>query len=552
MIRSLSIQNYAIIEQLEISFSGNLTIITGETGAGKSIIMGALGLIMGKRADTKVLYQQNKKCIVEAVFDISAYDLQAFFEENDLDYETETYIRREINTSGKTRAFINDTPVRLGTLKALSSKLIDLHQQFDTHDIHDTTFQINVIDAIANNKKVLANYTKEYKSYSKNKKQLEALYLQNKNTNQESDFLVYQLNELLNAQLYLGEIEELETEQKYLNNSEEIKRVLGTAASHISESDQSITNQMMELSNTISKLIDCHSKLPKLAQNFESALLELQEIGSEFQIIAEETESDEERVLVVEERLTSLYNLLNKHHVQTDQDLLDIQSNLQQKLAAVEDRTEEIENLDKKIKKQEETLKKLGAKLSKNRQKIIPKFQKSVHQLLAQLSMIYAKMEVEISPSQEILPTGTDSLRFMFAANKGSRLEEIKGVASGGEMSRLALCIKSLVAGAIPLPTLIFDEIDSGVSGEIALQMGLILQSVSQEHQVISITHSPQIAAQANIHYFVQKKVANNKTTTSIRQLEQEEQILEIAKMLSGNPPSEFAKQNAKELLNIK
>jgi DNA repair protein RecN (Recombination protein N) len=549
MIRTLSIQNYAIIEQLEINFSDNLTIITGETGAGKSIMLGGLGLIMGKRADTKVLYKEDHKCIVEAIFDVSAYGLEDFFEENDLDYEKETCIRREITPSGKSRAFVNDTPVRLGTLKELSNKLINLHQQFDTLDIHNPLFQIKVIDAIADNKKPLDKYQKGFKIYGQSKKELEALVKQSQEANQETDFLAYQFNELDEVDLKPGEIEALEIEQKLLNNAEEIQRILGASAIHINEDENSICNQMTDLSNSVSNLIEFHPKLPKLIEHFDSMLLELEEIGNEFHIIAEETEHDGERLLEINERLSLLYSLVTKYHVQTDDELIELKNNLQERLGGFQDLSSTIEALELEINKQEQNLTKLGEKLSKNRQKITSKFQKTVHGLLAQLSMQHARLQVEIIPTKEFMPTGIDQLRFLFAANKGSRLEEIKGVASGGELSRLALCIKSLVANAIPLPTLVFDEIDTGVSGVVALQMGIILQKLSASHQVISITHSPQIAAKANIHYFVRKKVTGNKTTTFVSQLDKEERILEIAKMLSGNPPSEVAKQNARELL---
>lgn len=549
MIRTLTIQNYAIIEHLEINFSENLTIITGETGAGKSIMLGGLGLIMGKRADTKVLYQQDTKCIIEGVFDVSPYGLEDFFETNDLDYEAETCIRREITPSGKSRAFVNDTPVRLGILKELSNKLIDLHQQFDTLDIHDTVFQIKAIDAIADNKGTLERYQKEYKAYEKTKKELAALIQQNQEANKETDFLQYQLNELTEANLQKGEIQELETEQSRLNNAEDIQRVLGGAAMQLNENEQSVCSQMTDLSNAVSNLVEYHPDLPKLLESFDSMLLELEEIGNAFHVIAEETEHDGERLIDVNERLSILYNLINKYHVQTDEELVDVRMDLERKLGNFEDISGSIERLQAAVVVHEGKLLKIGEKLSKNRQKVTGKFQKSVHNLLAQLSMKHARLEVEIVQTKEFMPMGIDRLRFLFAANKGSRLEEIKGVASGGELSRLALCIKSLVASAIPLPTLIFDEIDSGVSGEVALQMGIILQALSSDHQVISITHSPQIAAKANAHYFVRKKVVGNKTTTAVSQLNHEERILEIAKMLSGNPPSEVAKENARELL---
>lgn len=549
MIRTLTISNYAIIEELEINFSDNLTIITGETGAGKSIMLGGLELIMGKRADTKVLYQQDKKCVVEAVFDIAPYGLKEFFEENDLDYEAETSIRREITTSGKTRAFINDTPVVLDVLKKLSAKLIDLHQQFDTHDIHDATFQIKVIDAIANNKNVLADYQKEFKVYEKSKRDLERLIKESQDANKENDFLLYQLNELTDANLKKGESADLEMEQKRLTNSEDIQRILGGAAMQINENEDAICSQMQSLSNSVSNLVEFHPNLSKLLEQFDSILLELEEIGNEFQVIAEETENDAERLTEINERLSLLYSLMTKYHVRSDVELVELRVDLEERLGASEDISDKIKTLESAIKKQEVKLLELGKLLSNNRQKVKDKFEKAVHKLLAQLSMQYARLEVDIVQTKEFQSHGIDRLRFLFAANKGSRLEEIKGVASGGEMSRLALCIKSLVASAIPLPTLIFDEIDSGVSGEVALQMGLILQDLSSSHQVISITHSPQIAAKANTHYFVSKKVVGNKTTTLVSQLNIEERILEIAKMLSGNPPSEIAKENARELL---
>lgn len=549
MIRTLTIKNYAIIDELVIQFSDNLTIITGETGAGKSIMLGGLGLIMGKRADTKVLYHQDRKCVVEGVFDISPYDLKAFFEENDLDYEAETSLRREITPSGKSRAFVNDTPVRLAVLKDLSDKLIDLHQQFDTLDIHDPGFQVRAIDAIADNKKPLSDYQAVYRQYEQDKRALQRFIEQSKAASKETDFLTYQLNELTEAELVAGEVADLEMEQKRLSNAEDIQRVLGGAAMQINEDEQSICSQMTELSNAVSNMRDFHPKLPQLTEQFDSLLLELQEIGNEFQVIAEDTEHDGERLQEVNERLSQLYNLIQKYHVQDEEELIQVRDDLAQQLGAFEDISGHIAQLEQALQQHEAKLRDLGAQLSARRQKVTPKFEKAVKERLTQLSMQHARLVVEVRPSKEFFPTGTDHLRFLFAANKGSRLEEIKGVASGGELSRLALCIKSLVASAIPLPTLIFDEIDSGVSGEVALQMGIILKAISKEHQVISITHSPQIAAKANTHYFVHKKVTGNRTTTSVSELDHQARILEIAKMLSGNPPSEIAKQNAEELL---
>lgn len=549
MICGLSIRNYAIIEHLEIHFSDHLTIITGETGAGKSIMLGALGLIMGKRADTKVLYDTRNKCIVEAVFNISPYALEQFFEENDLDYEAETVIRREITTSGKSRAFVNDTPVRLGILKELSNKLIDLHQQFDTLDIHDADFQMKVVDALADNKKLLGKYTKSYRAFDKNRKQLEKLIQLSSESNKETDFLEFQLSELLEGALQPNEQEELEQEQKQLTNAEDIKRILGGAADHLTENENAIGGQITELLREINSIVEFHPKLPKLVERFEGMLYELEEVANEYQNIADDTEYDEERLQIAEERLDMIYRLQTKHNVDSIEELLEIQEDLQERLQNVGDLSAKIEALEAEIDLQEVELLKQGNVLSERRVKAIPKFEKKVQKLLEQLSMEHAVLKVELTNIGEINPTGVDRLRFLFAANRGSRFEEIKGVASGGELSRLALCIKSLVASAIPLPTIIFDEIDSGVSGEVALQMGDILQKLASEHQIVSITHSPQIAAKADVHYFVHKEVTKDRTLTAVRELKEEERVLEIAKMLSGNPPTEYAKANARELL---
>ncbi|MBL4650357.1 MAG: DNA repair protein RecN, partial [Aureispira sp.] len=477
------------------------------------------------------------------------YGLESFFELHDLDYEAETSLRREITPSGKSRAFVNDTPVRLGVLKELSNKLIDLHQQFDTLDIHDAVFQVKVIDAIADNKKILAKYQKEYRGYEQTKRSLSKLIQQSQDANKETDFLTYQLSELTDAELEEGEMEALEMEQGRLNNAEEIQRVLGGAAIDINEDENSISSQLNEWSNAAATLVEFHPNLPKLLEQFDSILLEIEEIGNQFHVIAEETEHDGERLIEVNERLSVLFNLISKYHVQNDEELVALRDELAKKLGGFEDISDRIEQLKTKVRQHEKQLLEIGKKLSEKRQKVRGKFEKSVQKRLSQLSMQHARLEVDIVQTKEFMPSGIDRLRFLFAANKGSRLEEIKGVASGGELSRLALCIKSLVASAIPLPTLIFDEIDSGVSGEVALQMGIILQALSTEHQVISITHSPQIAAKANTHYFVRKKVTGNKTTTFVSELNQEERILEIAKMLSGSPPSEVAKENARELL---
>ena len=549
MINSLLIKNYAIIEELEIDFSDRLTIITGETGAGKSILLGALGLIMGKRADTKSLYNEEKKCIIEGHFRIGHYELQSFFDEHELDYEDELVVRREITPSGKSRAFINDTPVNLKMLQQLSGSLIDLHQQFDTLDIHNVSFQLRMIDALADNQKLLRSYQQAYRQYQKDKKQLQQLIEQSNKASQEIDFLSFQLEEFNKVELFDGEQEKLEEEQSKLNNAEDIKKLMSAAFQHLSEDEQSIVNQMNELSISISKLTKVHSGIAKLYERFEGTRLELQDLAAEFESLAHETEYDQGRLSDIQERLDLIYKLENKHRVNTVQELIQIQADLQNRLGAYGDMSGEIERLEAVIEKHEKNLTKVAKQLSTRRKGVVSNFEKKVHHLLGQLSMEHARLQVQINPLEELNATGSDNVEFLFAPNLGSKFLPIKNVASGGEISRLTLCTKSLVASAIPLPTLIFDEIDTGISGDVALKMGNILHSLSNQHQVISITHTPQIAVKADRHYFVYKSIKENKTVTAVRRLAHEERVKAVATMLSGSPPSPSAIENAKELL---
>ena len=549
MIKNLHIRNYAIIEKLNVQFSEGLTIITGETGAGKSILLGALGLIMGKRADTKSLYDTTQKCIVEATFNIKKYDLKAFFDKNDIDFYEELVIRRELTPSSRSRAFVNDTPVNLKLLQQLSGALIDLHQQFDTLDIHNVSFQLRMIDALAKNKNLLKKYEEGYRHYKKNKHQLRTLIDQNENSAREIDFINFQLEEFNEAELINGEQEQLEKELAQLTNAEEIKRVLSTAFQQLSESEQSIANQLNEIGLSISPIKKFHPKLDHLHEKLEGLTYELQDVAQEFERIAEDTEYDAQRINEVQERLDLIYRLQNKHRVASVEDLIAIQDDLQQQLDAFGDLSNEIEALEVLINEQEQHLTELAMDLRKRRKAVIPNFEKKVQKMLMSLGMRSAKLRVEISNLEDLHPTGQDEVNFLFAANKGSRLQLIKDVASGGEVSRLTLVTKSLVASAIPLPTLIFDEIDTGISGNVALKMGDILRQLSNQHQVVSITHSPQIAAKADSHYFVYKKEKTDRTVTHLRLLNMEERIKSIAIMLSSNPPSHSAIENARELI---
>ncbi len=551
MIKRLHIRNYAIIEYLDIDFAKGLTIITGETGAGKSILLGALGLIMGDRADTKSLYNQEEKCIIEGIFDLGAHDLRDFFAENDLDYETEVVVRRELTPSGKSRAFVNDSPVTLKVLQDLSAELIDLHQQFDTLDIHNLSFQLRMIDALAGNKERLLQYRNVYREYSANQRRLSELLNRNEQSTKEMDFIHFQLEEFNKAELVAGEQETWEEELTRLSHAEDIKRTLGMAFDILTENEQSIVGQMQSLSVALVTIGKYAPKLGEYSDRFAGMIFELREMSNEFEKVADQTDYDPERIQEVQQRLDLIYRLLKKHTVSSVDELLAIQANLEQQLAGFADLGNEIGALRDKIKVQEEQLYRWADELSDRRQAVIPGYEQKVVDMLTQLAMPYAQLKIENRKLDHLSPTGLDEVQFLFAANRGSRLQQIKDVASGGEMSRLALVTKSLVASAIPLPTLIFDEIDSGISGDVALKMGNILRNLSNEHQVVTITHSPQVASKADRHYFVFKVDKPDRTITNVRLLSDDDRVRAIAVMLSQSPPSESALVNARELLGL-
>lgn len=551
MIKSLHIRNYAIIELLELSFSEGLTIITGETGAGKSILLGALELIMGERADSKALYDESDKCVVEGLFDIKAYDLKEFFESHDIDYDTEVVVRREILPSGKSRAFINDTPVNLKVLQDLSSSLIDLHQQFDTLDIHQISFQLRMIDALAGNKSLLQQYAEAYRKCHADKRRLADLVAKSDNATREMDFLQFQMEEFNRAELVNGEQEALEEELTRLTNAEDIKRVTGSAYNYLVENEQSVVGMMQDMGIQLHQIGKVDHQIALLNVRFDSLVVELQELARELETIAEETEYDAQRISEIQQRLDLVYRLQKKHSVATVAELLTIQETIQSQLGSFGDLSKEIADLTDSINQQEQALTEKAMELRERRRAVIPDFETKVTDLLTQLAMPHAQMQVQFDELSTLGPTGLDEVNFLFAANKGSRLQRIKEVASGGELSRLTLVTKSLVASAIPLPTLIFDEIDSGISGDVALKMGNILRKLSNQHQVVTITHSPQIAAKADAHYFVYKKEKDDRTVTHVRMLTTDERVRAIATMLSQNPPSDSAMENARELLQM-
>lgn len=551
MIKKLHIQNYAIIDELRIDFSEGLTIITGETGAGKSILIGALGLIMGNRADTKSLYNEAEKSVVEAIFDIASYDLLPFFEANELDYDAELVIRRELSPSGKSRAFINDTPVNLGVLQQLSSTLIDLHQQFDTLDIHETSFQLRVLDALAENKNLLAAYRRQYRQFETDKSRLAAMKTAQLNAAKEQDFIAFQLRELDASALISGEQEQLEEEQLRLSNAEDIKRNLSGAYLALSESETAVVSNLEDVLHAVQAVKKFDKDIEALYQRLEAAKYELEDLSRELEDLSERTDYDPERLSDIQQRLDLIYRLQAKHQVKSVADLLALQERLRSSIQAVDERTEEIAKLEVVIARQYDQLQEIARNLSDRRKSVTGDFETQVVDMLRLLSMEHARLEVGIETLSEPGPTGVDEVNFLFAANLGSRLQPIRDVASGGEIARLTLVIKSLVASAIPLPTLIFDEIDTGISGGVALKMGTILRALSDQHQVVSITHSPQVASKADVHYFVYKEVIGNRTATNVKQLDMEGRIQSIAVMLSQDPPTESALKNAKELLEL-
>jgi len=549
MLQKLHIQNYAIIDDLEISFSGSLNIITGETGAGKSILMGALNLILGQRADSTVLQDKDKKCIVEGFFVIKQNrQVKEFFAANDLDNETEILIRREIASNGKSRSFINDTPVNLSQLRALSILLVDLHQQFDTMDLGTENFQRDVLDAFSGNGELLVQLKEEFAHYTKTKKELEALQLQQANADKELDYNKFLFEELDELSFKENELEELDAELKLLSNAENIKQQLGVIYFELKDSEQPIVQQLKSLQNKLATLQQYHPAIEMLCQRMSAAVIEIKDVADELEQIDRGVNFDGQRIEMINERLSAGYKLLKKHGVQDTAGLLAIQEQLQQKLDAVLNISVSIEKLELQSKKQYETCIKIAQSISSNRSKHAKPFTDQVNKLLVQVGMPNALLKISLQQAG-LSAFGIDDIEFLFDANKSNRFEPLSKVASGGELSRLMLIIKSLVAKKLELPTLIFDEIDTGISGEAARQVGIIMKDLSAAHQLISITHQPQIAARASAHYFVYKEIRGDKIVTSIRLLNNDERITAIAKMLSGEKPTAAALENAKEMV---
>ena len=550
MITALSIKNYALIEKLTIDFSKGFSIITGETGAGKSIILGALGLVLGKRADLTSLKNKDEKCIIEAQFDISKYNLAAFFEANDLDYENETIIRREILPSGKSRAFINDSPVNLQELQDLGLFLIDIHSQQQTRELTDENVQFDIIDAIADNQGIIADYQMLLKNYKADKSKLNTLIKKQSESNKEQEYHTFLLNELLAAQLKSGEQEELETVFEQLNNVEIIKESIDKSLAIANEEQFGVLSNLKEIKNSIQKIAPFSSEYQDLLERITSLAIEFDDISDEMNRHSEKIIFDPELLEQTNQKLQLIYNLQKKHQVLTVDELLEIQTKLENEVVELGNIEEEIALLNNQIQEKGIQLDTLATTIHDNRIEAIPVLSEKMIAILATLGMPNVRFNIEVKQGESYFANGKDELQFLFSANKGTDFGLLKKVASGGEMSRIMLAVKAILAQYSKLPTLIFDEIDTGVSGEIAIKMGEIMKEMSQKMQIFAITHLPQIAAKGDEHFKVSKSTVDEDTQSELKLLTDEERVVEIAQMLSGTIVSDSALNHAKALLN--
>ena len=551
MLQRLAIRNYALIDTLDIDFSKELNILTGETGAGKSIILGALSLLLGQRAESKYFFNQEKKCVIEGAFKIDDYHLKQFFEEQDLDYEADTVLRREISLDGKTRAFINDTPVTVTILKQVGEQLIDIHSQHATLAINTESFQLLVLDTLCNHASLLAEYQQALGQHKQLTKKLKELELALSEAISAQEYIQYQFEELEKAGLQVNEQEDLEQELKSLTHAEEIKRNLSAALFLLSNGEQTSIAQLKEVVQ-LSKAIEKYATgIQPLIERLQSSLIELKDIAAELERLAQGTSINEARTNIISERLDVLYTLQKKHRVSTVADLLVLRDQFSAQLQQLVSGEEEITRLQQEERELKSTLVALAQQLSSNRKQVIPALEQQVQKALTMVGMPHAQLRVSQETDINLLNlTGTDRIQFLFSANKGQAPMPMNKVASGGELSRLMLCIKSLIAKETALPTIIFDEIDTGISGEIALKVGAIMEQMAQNMQVITITHLPQIASKKGKHFRVFKNDVGEQTSTGIEALHNDERILEVAKMLGGEQASAAAMEHAKELLS--
>ncbi|WBL24957.1 DNA repair protein RecN [Zunongwangia sp. HGR-M22] len=549
MLTSLSIKNYALIEDINMNLQPGFTIITGETGAGKSIMLGALGLLLGNRADYSSIKNPDKKCVIEGVFDVSNYGLTNFFEKADLDYEPKTIIRREILASGKSRAFVNDTPVTLVSLNSLGNYLIDIHSQHETLSLGNTDYQFQVIDTIANNEALNLDYREALKELRALQKRQDVLKEEQAQATKEYDYNVFLLNEIDEAKLESGMLEELETRYEELNNVEELTEQLNAAINFITQEEIGSLSTLKEVRNNLAKISRFSANYESMHERVQSVIIELDDINAELEAALENTEADPQELEKTNDKLQLIYNLQKKHNVSEISELLEIAEELRKQVAVSENADEALAEIASAIQKQEDRLSKLAKNLHDRRQKIISPFVKETEEILSGLGMPNAKLKISLEQGEKFFANGNDTLGWYLAANKGGSFKEIRKAASGGELSRIMLAVKSILAAQSNLPTIIFDEIDTGVSGDIAQKMGEILQKMGQSMQVLAITHLPQIAGKGSAHFKIFKEDTGEITSTKIRKLEREERIDELAMMLGGKSIGESARAHAVSLL---
>jgi DNA repair protein RecN (Recombination protein N) len=550
LLANLTIKNYALIDDLKVNFTSGFTVITGETGAGKSILLGGLSLVLGKRADMSSLRDTSQKCIVEAEFSIEKYNLNSFFTDNDLDYEDTTVIRREIQPSGKSRAFINDSPVTLDILSELGNKLIDVHSQHQSLQLAENDFQLKLIDALAGNKKVLLTYTDIHHKYNEVANTLGELIEFQKNSIKELDYNSFLLEELEKAPLTLGVQEELESQYEQLSNVETIVEQLSKGMQLLNDDPVGILNLLTELKHISNKLANFGNQYGELNKRIVSAFIEIDDITAEWQSIQENIETNPNVLEEVNDKLQLLYSLQKKHGVNSVSDLLAIKADLSEKVGATLNLKTAIHEKRQELVKLENELEEQGMVLRNERNKVIPELKKQLEKSLGSLGMPNARFKIELLPSKTFKSNGKDALLFVFSANKGAAFGELKKVASGGELSRIMLTIKAILGTYENLPTMMFDEIDTGVSGEISNRMGTIMREMSRTMQVFSITHLPQVASKGDHHYKVFKDERAEVTSTKMKKLNQDERVVELAEMLGGKSLSDSAMEHARQLLN--
>lgn len=545
------ISNFALIQEMDVTFPGSLSVITGETGAGKSIFLEALGLVLGKRADTNALKNKSKKCIIEAEFDTGKLDLRSFFEDHDLDEDRHLVLRREISEDGKSRSFLNDALVSLTALKALSELLVDIHSQHQTLLLNQSSFQLDLLDAFAGSKDVFREYKKEFLELQKLKTSLIALQEQEAQARKELDYFQFLFNELQETELKSGLLKQLEEESLSLENAETIQKILFQASNTIGGGEANLLQSLAQVKQALQSITKYGPTYMELQERLNSVYLELKDLSAEFEDKASETQVDNARLEEVNTQADKLNRLLKKHNVKTEEELLSIREGLENKLQHFGSLETEIKKCQDAIVKKTKTCVKLATELSQKRQATVESIEVQVKEMLQSLSMENASFKLELGKLEELGQNGLDQVKFLFSANKGSVLSELQKVASGGELSRLMLTLKALLASKKELPTIVFDEIDTGVSGDVADKIGNILLKMGQSMQVVTITHLPQIASKGKHHLFVYKKDEDDQTNSFIRPLNKEERVLEIAKMLSTGNPSQSALKNAKELLAL-